>query len=202
MPKHATLHYRCAIPQAPIRLQGSSAVAAAGALGDWTLEGAPDLIEAMNVSRQIFRMSTHWLLESQTMTWTWIIYIYIYSMYMYVPEMSRTYISVHQRCNMTNPRSYDYLQKRNKLYTNSILNVWLCLLQFNNGANGWPMANTFSTKHGFRARCHQPDQMRSASLPRVVCSLFQCKNGSFGWYFFGKGSKFSKVVEKLPIMDV
>ena len=121
-PKHATLHYPCAIPQAPIRLQGSSAVAAAGALGDWTLEGAPDLIEAMNVSRQIFRMSTHWLLESQTMTWTWIIFIYIFHNFRNIPEICPESTSIyHQRCNMTNPRSYDYLQKRNKFYTNSIM---------------------------------------------------------------------------------
>ena len=82
----------------------------------------PDRSDSMNVSRQIFRMSTHWLLESQTMTWTWIIFIYIFHNFRNIPEICPESTSIyHQRCNMTNPRSYDYLQKRNKFYTNSIM---------------------------------------------------------------------------------
>ena len=50
------------------------------------------------------------------------IYIYIFHNFRNIPEICPESTSIyHQRCNMTNPRSYDYLQKRNKFYTNSIM---------------------------------------------------------------------------------
>ena len=64
MLEHASLRHSTGTQS---RLQGSSADAAAGALGDWTLEGAPDLIQAVNVGQ----LTDFW--ESQTMTWIWII---------------------------------------------------------------------------------------------------------------------------------
>ncbi len=70
----------CDIPQAPIRLQGSSADAAAGALGDWTLEGAPDLIQTVNVGNSLtFEKTKQWL--------------------EFKSYYSRTYIKDHQGCN-------------------------------------------------------------------------------------------------------